>query len=117
MFKRCTLCDKTWKNQNDFLADPNILLIGYQANLKNPIHGLFLFTHSLKKCGTTFSVPVENFGNLYHGPIGTHDLNTLEDCPDYCLDQYNLLDCNVSDCKGSYVRKILQVLRDIDQKK
>jgi hypothetical protein len=66
MFKRCTCCGKEWKTKEDFLADKEVELIGYQWNrlivaAGMPPDGLVVFTHSRDNCGTSLSVIAKQF--------------------------------------------------------
>lgn len=68
-FKRCTLCGAEWKDRDEFLHDPSLVLNGYQGNLRQLMsgrqrQGLLLFTHTVEGCGTTLAFdPSEFKGN------------------------------------------------------
>ena len=42
-FKMCPFCKQGWASRDEFLSDPDIVLIGYQPHFKNMEEGLFLF--------------------------------------------------------------------------
>jgi len=61
MFKICPKCEQEWDDLNEFLADSNIELVGYQAHFEELTAGLLMFNHS---CGTTFALKVASFVEL-----------------------------------------------------
>jgi hypothetical protein len=107
MFKICPKCEKTWKNQDDFLTDIEIKLIGYQAHFEELTSGLILFNHS---CGTTFSMQVESFSNLNTGPIFVERNTETSACPGFCNHKSNLEPCPAK-CECAYVREVLQIIK------
>ena len=106
-FKQCMNCQDTWETRDDFIADTEIRLLGYQTNFVAPEKGLFLFNHS---CDGTMSIEVFEFADLYDGPIYVERKTGSESCPEYCLHQNNLRPCPAK-CDCAYVREILQLLR------
>jgi hypothetical protein len=66
-FKICPKCAAAWETRDGFLDDAEIHLNGYQASIENLESGLFLFTHTSGNCGTTMSVSVRMFDDLYTG--------------------------------------------------
>ena len=106
-FKSCTVCDFTWTGRDSFLSDPNIKIIGYQVDFHGNKDGLFLFNH---KCGTTLSIPVNTFRDLYNGPKYKNILANDEQCPNHCLDENDLSSCGL-ECKLAYGREIIQIIR------
>ncbi len=107
MFKQCPSCCFEWPRRVDFLRDPNLRLIGYQANFNVLAAGIFLFNHD---CNGTLAVPAENFMDLYHGPIFKERASEGPQCPGHCLHQEDLSTCPAR-CECNYVREILQVIR------
>jgi hypothetical protein len=87
-----------------FLSDPKLRLIGYQADVDEPMMGLFLFDHT---CGTTFAVLAGDFRDLYDGPMFVERLDGTKECGGYCLHRDNLRQCPAK-CECAYVREILQ---------
>ena len=60
IFKKCTLCGMVWRNREEFLQDPTLILNGYQGSLQGLLsgkqkRGLLLFTHLTEECGTTLA--------------------------------------------------------------
>ena len=107
-FKNCTLCNFTWMGRDSFLSDPNIKIVGYQADFSGNEDGFFLFNHN---CGTTFSIPVNTFGDLYDGPKYKNILTNREQCEGHCLDEGDLSSCK-AECKLAYWREIIQIIKN-----
>ena len=112
IFKECPNCGHKWKTRNDFLADKNVILIGYQAHFNELETGLFQFNHS---CGTTFSVMAKDFRDLYDGPIFEDTKTGTRHCPGYCLKKSELAPCPAK-CECSYVREIIQKILKWERK-
>ena len=107
MFKQCGLCNEIWMNYNDFLSDPQLKLIGYQASFDELETGLFMFHHT---CKNTLAIPTRDLTCLYDGPIFQERATGTDECPEYCLQQYNLDPCPV-ECECAYVREVLQIAK------
>ncbi len=107
MFKKCSKCGYEWKSREIFLNDKNIDLVGYQVHFEELALGIFLFNHT---CRTTLGINAKEFTDLYDGPVFTENVARGEQCPDYCLDQSNLMSCAVK-CECAYVREVLQIIR------
>ena len=112
-FKRCTFCGTVWRTRDDFLSDPDVVLIGYQAHFEDLKAGLLLFNHS---CHTTLAIKVECFQDLYNGPIFRQRAMGGPDCLGYCLRRSELRPCPVH-CECAYVREILQTVRNWSKRK
>ena len=106
-FKQCMNCQDTWETRDDFIADTEVRLLGFQANFVAPEKGLFLFNHS---CDGTMSIEVLAFADLYAGPIYLERKITTEDCPEYCLHPNDLRPCPIK-CHCFYVREIIDLLK------
>ncbi|MGD8294356.1 MAG: hypothetical protein PVF37_21770 [Desulfobacterales bacterium] len=109
LFKTCTSCKTPWFSREEFLADDDIEIIGYQVNFGDLVLGLFLFNHST--CQSTFGIPAGLFRDLYSGPVFSKCLTGSQQCPGFCLHPEILQACRAK-CEGAYVREILQILRD-----
>jgi len=106
-FKTCSVCRRTWNDRTEFLADPDIELIGYQVHFKDLNRGLFLFNHS---CHTSLAIPAEKFIDLYQGEIVKGRKTGTDECPGYCLHQDELESCP-AECECAFVRDIIQIIR------
>ncbi|MEI6211836.1 MAG: hypothetical protein WCR06_09450 [bacterium] len=105
-FKKCTCCPVKWQTRDDFLSDPEVELIGYQAHFEDLKAGLLLFNHA---CQTTLGIEVESFQDLYQGPIFEKRRTSETDCAGFCQHQADLRLCPKL-CECTYVREILQIV-------
>lgn len=112
-FKQCTCCATLWQTQEEFLADPEVTLLGLQVCFENLLEGLIMFNHS---CKTTFSLEVSRFENLYQGPIYQEQATGSEQCPGYCLNERELKPCPAQ-CACAFVREILQEIKRYPKKR
>jgi len=112
-YKICPNCGEIWKTQDDLLSDVEVQIVGYQANYAKLGQGLFLFNHLT--CGTTLAIKVGSFENLYNGPRYDKALTGSTECPSYCMYHEVLAKC-ANQCECSYVREILQILKNWDKK-
>ncbi|HHE54590.1 MAG TPA: hypothetical protein ENL21_02330 [Caldithrix abyssi] len=110
-FKKCSLCGKVWKERGKFLSDPAVLLIGYQAHFKYPDKGLILFEHHTADCGTSMAIRVGEFEDLYDGEHYDELLFGTDDCPGYCLDEYNFKKCE-NRCRVAFAREIVNLIHN-----
>jgi len=107
-FKECASCAHTWKSREEFLEDPLIEIIGYQANFKHLELGIFLFNHHT--CKSTLAVQVGEFKDLYDGPVYSERLSRSDQCLDYCMNKDELRPCP-QECECAYVREIIQTVK------
>ncbi|MEI7850417.1 MAG: hypothetical protein WCH86_01135 [Kiritimatiellales bacterium] len=108
-FKICTTCSQQWETREDFLADPELKLVGYQVASEDLEGGLFYFNHQHKNCGTTLAIPVKEFTVLSPLPIVARRKTKQECCPGLCVRQGSLEPCPVA-CECNWVREILQIV-------
>jgi len=108
MFKKCPNCGFEWNDRESFFKDPNVTSIGYQVNFIRLSAGYFLFNHS---CKGTFSIQVNQFKDLYDGPVFTKRAAGSDECPEYCLHSDELRPCPVH-CECAYVREVLQIIKN-----
>jgi hypothetical protein len=111
-FKICTTCSKQWETLEDFLADPELKLAGYQVAFENLKGGLFYFNHLHENCGTTLAIAVHEFTGLSDRPIlALRGEQPGGCCPELCVRQGALDPCPV-ECECRWVREIMQVIRN-----
>ncbi len=110
-FKICTTCSQQWETREDFLADPELKLVGYQVAFEDLEGGLFFFSHLSKDCGTTLAIPVQKFTGLSDRPILAPRGQCPGNCPDFCLRKESLDPCPM-ECECVWVREIMQVIRN-----
>jgi hypothetical protein len=108
-FKTCSNCGHLWNTRADFLGDPEVVAIGYQANFEWLKSGFFLFNHSRKDCRTTVSIEAQVFFDLFEGPLFEKRSVAPAACPGYCLHKDELRACPTH-CECSFVRDILQMI-------
>lgn len=107
LYRKCPHCGYIWPSQAMFLADPSLILAGYQVRFDDLGAGLFLFNHA---CGTTMAITSDDFRHLYNGPIYPERRTGTEACPRYCLNKEELRPCG-ADCECAYVREVLQLIK------
>jgi hypothetical protein len=94
----------------ELVQDPLVDANGYQASFINPDHGLFLFTHKLEGCHSTFSLPVSAFRDFYRGEGITTSNRDQPTCSQHCTFHNNLEACHEY-CSMRWVRDVIQLLR------
>ena len=109
-FRACSLCGWTWESRADFLADPDVVLVGYQVVFDRLETGFFLFNHTRARCGSTLSVQAGQFTDLYAGPVFVSRLQGSPECGGHCLHTSDLQPCPAK-CECAFVRDVLQVIR------
>jgi hypothetical protein len=108
IFKCCPCCGQRWSSREAFLGDPQLEVVGYQADFCDLRLGLFLFNHH--PCRTTLSASAGDFADLYDGPHFAERKTGSDECPGYCLDRDHLGSCSTA-CECAFVREVLQVVR------
>jgi len=108
-FKTCPTCSKHWKTLDDFLADPELVLSGYQVNFTDLKGGLFYFSHVHSDCGTTLAIPVKEFTCLSVRNMLASRGEQPNCCPSLCVRQGALDPCP-TECECVWVREIMQVV-------
>jgi len=106
VLKECASCGNGWSTREEFLEDPDIILIGYQAHFEELTSGLFLFNHV---CGNTLALFTEQFTDIYTGPIFKQCKVDTDECPGHCLYEDDLSPCPV-ECECAAVRDIIQII-------
>ena len=106
-FKKCTYCGYVWESRDQFINDPDIIIVGYQTRFKDLTDGLFYFNHS---CKSTIAISVDKFTDLYTGSVFEERKTGGEDCPGFCLYKDNLEPCP-AECECAYVREVIQIIK------
>jgi len=114
-FKICTTCSKPWNTLEDFLADPEIKLVGYQVHFEELEAGLFFFNHLYENCYTTLAIPVKEFAKLSSRPLFSLRGKQPVCCPELCVRQGALDPCPVA-CECAWVREVMQTIRNWKKK-
>jgi hypothetical protein len=113
MFKKCTMCEKSWETLDDFVKDKEIKLNGYQVNIIDPLRGMFIFTHNIPLCGTSVAIKIDKLASLSEKPLPTQSIERPHDCPGHCLIESNFNKCTATFCLGQVIRDLLQTLANI----
>ncbi|MBN2713501.1 MAG: hypothetical protein JXR97_13860 [Planctomycetes bacterium] len=105
IFRECT-CGKVWTTRDEFLSDPDISIIGYQARLESITEGIFLFNHLPEdgSCSSTIAFYVADFEDLSRNVYETSSYGSSE-CEGHCLRMEDLERCNAH-CSNAYIREI-----------
>ena len=106
------MCYHKWDSKDDFLADPDILYLGYQAHFGNLETGWLMFNHL---CGTTLAFPVSTFSSLYKGPLFAESKNGLPECPGFCAKKNSVSPCP-RECECAYVREVILIINQWTKK-
>jgi hypothetical protein len=106
-FKTCPNCGRPWESRRDFLDDPELSFLGYQAFVRDGILGLFMFNHH--PCGTTMAVSAERFEDLRPGPMYETSHPRPAVAPAYCLDAGDPADCPPQ-CECGFVREVVELI-------
>jgi hypothetical protein len=109
MKKRCTICNKTWTSIREFIDDPDITLIGYQAGAKDINLGGLAFKHL---CGHSFTIPIQVISYILNGPLYEEKETDSFECPGYCLSGKRFRPC-LTNAECAYVRKMIQNIQCI----
>lgn len=104
-FKICPNCGHLWVERDAFINDPEVSIVGYQVHFEDLKAGFFLFNHS---CNTTFALKVEDFQDLYAGPVFEERKTGSDECPGFCLKEHSLEPCKAK-CECAFVREIIQI--------
>ena len=110
-FKTCPCCDTSWHTREAFLSDPRLRLDGYTPDFEHLDLGLFYFTHSAPGCGSTLTMHVSAFADLYTGRRHPERKTLGPECPRLCTQKDNLDRCEAM-CECAFVREILQIVKN-----
>lgn len=108
-FKTCSNCGKSWLTRDNFLADPDIEITGFQASFTDARTGLFLFNHTARNCHTTMSTPVQIFVDLIATSTYDNILAGSSLCEHKCLSINDLTACTAP-CANALLRAIAQAI-------
>lgn len=104
MLKNCSCCNIGWEDNDTFINDPTVRLIGIQQNIQNPEYGcMYLFDHLT--CGTTLAVKSDKFKNMIEEPIPARLMFGEDECSKYCIDLRNFLECEI-ECHNAPFRRL-----------
>ena len=110
-FKRCNMCGKTWSDLDEFLDDPSLEFIGYQANFDELELGFYIFNHNLEGCHTSLMLNVQHFKCLYSGPMFTERMTGGPECLGLCLKR-DCFDRCPAQCECAFAREVMRIILD-----
>lgn len=112
MWKDCS-CNIQWEDSVAFLEDPNIKFVGMQINLKSSKYKCFYyFDHTV--CGTTLGVKINKFESMIEKPVPKFIMTGEDECPRYCSELNNFLECT-NDCHNApYRRFAIKILSNLN---
>lgn len=107
-FMTCSKCGYTWQTRDQFLDDPTIKIIGFQADIETPENSLYLFNHDLAddSCGSTIAIFVSHFLDMYDGPIYDEVIFGSETCSGHCARIDDMELCK-NPCRNAVAREIM----------
>ena len=111
-FKTCGSCRKTWEGWQDFVLDPAIRILGFQAVESVPDANLIVFEH---KCGSSISLLAKRLRHILPGPGEDTHLPVLygsEVCREHCRLIQDLEACD-RPCANSRDRRLIQLLLEM----
>lgn len=107
IFKTCPNCRKRWYTLEDFLGDPQLVLVGYQGVLRGPDHGFLYLNHMDETCKTTLAITIGEFADLYDGPLVEKHRQGSEPCPEHCFFTNGVVE-RPEGCECRYVRSVMK---------
>jgi len=108
-FQKCGSCGKAWNHWRDFILDPDVHLLGFQAISGLPDANLIVFEH---RCGSTISVLTKRLRPFFPEIENEPPLPVLlgsDTCNQYCRDVENLEICD-RPCENARDRRMIHVL-------
>jgi hypothetical protein len=113
-FQKCGSCGKTWAGWQEFVFDPSVLMLGFQAFVPVPDANLLVFEH---RCGSSISILARRLRHL-GAPEGCQAddpvLFGTETCNEYCRDIKDLRACD-RPCANARDRRVVQLLFKMKQ--
>ncbi len=108
-FKTCGSCRKAWEGWQDFVLDPAIRILGFQAVEDLPDANLIVFEH---RCGSSISLLAKRLRHLLPAPEEPAHLPVLlgsDICRKHCRLIEDLESCD-RPCANSRDRRLIQLL-------
>lgn len=106
MFKICPKCHQAWPSIDSFLADPLVILVGYQMSFRDLQPGFFLFNHH---CRGTLALPLFKFADLTDQPIYLSHAGSRDSQLDFCLEDKGYRSCP-DKCECNFVNEVTQII-------
>jgi hypothetical protein len=103
------MCRDLWVHAADFLADPNVVFLGYQVDSMEDGTGWFLFNHL--RCSTTVAVGLHGFAGLSQEPVLADSCDVRGVREDFCLARREHRRCPPR-CPCAYVTQTARLIQD-----
>jgi hypothetical protein len=82
-FKHCPTCNVLWRQQSQFLSDPEVKFLGFRPAATPESLALIVFNHA--RCDTRLTFTLETFAELTVFPILCASCAITHKDTDYCL--------------------------------
>ena len=108
-FQKCGSCGQPWMQWSDFILDPDVRLIGFQAVSGMPDANLLVFEHC---CGSSISILARRLRHLLSDGQPEPQLPSLfgtEPCNQFCRFLENLTACD-RPCANARDRRLIQAV-------
>ena len=109
--KVCGSCGRPWRDWDDFLADPQLRLLGLQAVTRMPDANLLVFEH---RCGSSVSLLTKRLRHLIpeHPADAWPSLRGTEECRRHCLSLDDHAPCDRC-CTHARDRDLLRLVEEL----
>ncbi len=109
-FQKCGSCSSTWNLWTDFILDPGIRLLGFQAISELPDANLIVFEH---RCGSTISILAKRLRPLFPEIANATSISQVlydsDACNHYCRHVENIEVCD-RPCANARDRRMIHLL-------
>jgi hypothetical protein len=108
-FKTCGSCRRSWEHWQDFVLDPGVRILGFQAIENLPDANLVVFEH---RCGSSISLLAKKLRHLLDEHADRERLPILfgsDTCRKHCRLIEDLEACD-RPCANSRDRRLIQLL-------
>jgi len=96
----------------NFLADRQVALVGYQLSFRDMQPGCFLFNHH---CRGTLALPLFKFADLADQPIYLSHAGRRNSQLDFCLEDKGYRPCP-DKCECIFVNEVTQIISGWEKK-
>jgi len=110
-FRTCPYCETEWRDYNDFLADKDLVIEGYHANIHKPEDGVIVLSHLCESCGGSIGIRVGKLAELYDLTRFDELKFGTDECEGHCETFSDIASCS-QDCSMRWVRDTLQMMKN-----
>jgi len=108
-FQKCGSCGQPWDQWSDFVLDPDIRLLGFQAISGLPDANLLVFEHC---CGSSISILAKRLRHIFPDAEPETELQNLfgtDQCNQFCRFLEHLTACD-RPCANARDRRLIQAV-------